>query len=112
MYPPQKELLLGGREEFLDSAVCHIRLGFGYQEVGGNLARPLPLSSAEALIFSMEGRCIRLSTLIAEGRCRGEHFGHEPPLSFAIMASLLLSETPFPSGTMAKPVLCCCPGRG
>lgn len=69
MYPAQKELLLGGRGEFLDSAVCHTRVGFGYQQVGGDMARPLLLSSAEALLFSMEGRCIRLSTLISALFC-------------------------------------------
>lgn len=69
MYPAQKELLLVGREEFLDSTVCHTCLGFGYQfgyqQVGGDMARPLLLSSAEALLFSVEGRHVSLSPLIA-----------------------------------------------
>lgn len=55
MYPAQKDLLLAGREMFLDFTVCHIHVGFGYQQVGGDMARPLSLSSAEALLFSMEG---------------------------------------------------------
>lgn len=120
----------------LDSAECHTSVGFGCQQVGRGMASPLPLSSAGASVCSTEGEdtsrsalsllplCLVCSDTWAfsasaqhaaticstDGRCRGEDFGQKPPFSFAVMASLLLSEIPLPSGTTAEPAFCCCPG--